>query len=149
MSNTKDTKAFLAECEAKANEAKCIAEKATEGPWETDGGSVVETVNPIDGGDYCLDVCEVLHRGKTKSVFRSDTAVFIAHARTSNPDLADRVLKLIEMVRERDERIANQAERERVLKADYVHVINAQENELMALRRGIGQPPIKAGKGDF
>lgn len=64
-------------------------EAAAPGPWETDGGQVVETVHtfPISGAaddeESAMDVCEVLHYGQGGS----GTVNFIAAARTDVPDL--------------------------------------------------------------
>jgi hypothetical protein len=76
-----------------------IAEKAADGPWITAnqfGRTAIATPrSPYDSRNAIAG-----HYGIT-----SNNAEFIAHARTSNPDLAGRVLALIKMVRERDERI--------------------------------------------
>jgi hypothetical protein len=89
-----DVETFVREVEARAN-------KATPGPWETDGGQVVMTVDPVDDdadNDDGVDVCEVLHRGKGAGVFGNGTALFIARARTDVP-------RLVAIVREQGARI--------------------------------------------
>lgn len=87
---------FLAECEAKAKEAAAIAEKSTEGPWIASnqfGRTAIATPrSPYDSRNAIAG-----HYGITDA-----NAAFIVHARTSNQDLADRVSKLVAMVRERD-----------------------------------------------
>lgn len=85
---------FLDECEAAAEEANNIASFASE-DWLFDERShelqkVLFSGQPVKIG-YIIDQ----HDGE-----------FIAHARISNPDLAARVLQFVEMVRERDKRIA-------------------------------------------
>jgi len=84
---------------AEAGAALAIADGATPGPWETDGGDVVETVNPIDDVDEdCSDVCEVLHYRASDDADEHGTAAFIAAARTGWPRDAARVAVLVERV---------------------------------------------------
>jgi hypothetical protein len=134
--------AFLAECEAIANETNVFATKAAQGPWLS---NVMHSQ-----GRYCGTGPSRHYTATDNSMAHAACnaaridAEFIAHARTSNPDLAARVLALVKMVRERDETIAVVVASAREFKADYVHVINAQDAELKALRKGIGQPPIEA-----
>lgn len=98
--------AFLAECLDKATDAKTVAAKATGGQWKTflmtvyadfDGTSNIDTARKI------ANTCRV-----DDGYICAFDADFIAHARTSNPDLADRVTKLVDMVRQRDEQITSQ-----------------------------------------
>ncbi len=84
------TDAFLAECEAAANEANARAEKATKGPWTANDGEVLPS---SDAWDHILKTGPMFADGRAN-------AEFAAHARTSNPDLAARVLTLVKMVRE-------------------------------------------------
>lgn len=82
-----------------AGAALAIADGATPGPWETDGGDVVETVNPIDDVDEdCSDVCEVLHYRASDDADEHGTAAFIAAARTGWPRDAARVAVLVDML---------------------------------------------------
>lgn len=100
MNNT----GFLAECEAKAKEAKWISGLATPGPWHAGkwlGGRTIQ----MDGYN---DAWRCIRAGR-----ENEDAEFIAHARTSNPDLAARVLQLVAMVRERDEQIEDMRDRAR------------------------------------
>jgi hypothetical protein len=95
--------AFLAECEAKANEAIVVANDADYGPWgvillpegadEFDQDAIVMSDN--------ISITDKYKHGEMKPC----NAKFTAHARTSNPDLAARVIALVKMVRERDEKI--------------------------------------------
>ena len=69
-------------------EIEALCEKATPGPWETDGGNVVRTMAlEDDDGDTGVDVCEVLHHGEGWD----GTAVFLAACRTAVPALLARV----------------------------------------------------------
>lgn len=108
-----NTNEYLAECEAKANEAAAIAEKATCGPidvhrYDNDGGDIRwqlqqsdrAAVKDAEGIAVVLTDFSDLDNPNARN-----DATFYAHARTSNPDLAARVLALVKMVRERDERI--------------------------------------------
>ena len=96
-----DENDFLAECEAAANEANAIAEKASEQPW---AAKVIQAgrKHTCVGPEHDSDDAESRQDALIKAW---DDAEFIAHARTSNPDLATRVLALVKMVRERDEQI--------------------------------------------
>lgn len=89
--------AFIAECLDKANDAKIVAAKATGGQW---------TVHPW--GYWSLADVRSPAIGTVASMMPIEDARFVVHAHTSNPDLADRVTKLVDMVRQRDERIASQ-----------------------------------------
>lgn len=115
MSETNDED-FLAECEVKAKEAKAIAEKASKEPWTPDGvkegfrqgpwaivAPLIQWRNePLPDGPGIL---ATFNGNMDKQQIALDN-VFVCHARTSNPDLAARVLQLVAMVREREERIA-------------------------------------------
>lgn len=68
--------------------ARALAVAATPGPWQTDGGQVVETEEPPGDGTFegdRADVCEVLHYGFAGH----GTAEFIAAARELVPALCD------------------------------------------------------------
>jgi hypothetical protein len=91
---------FLAECEAKAKEAKEIAGKATRGPWLAWETCVVQ--DPRLGDDGAGYRIAELTPMNPRLHNQTANGPFIAHARTSNPDLADRVARLVAMVRERD-----------------------------------------------
>lgn len=106
--------AYLAECEAKAAEAKTVAGVSTPGPWrayyQKEGrfmGNLVAVDSTRDDPDSwaCAVVSEPEHRFLRVEDWDKPDLEFIAHARASNPDLADRVLALIGMVRDGNERI--------------------------------------------
>ena len=91
---------LLAECEAKANEAIVIANDADYGPWGV-------VLLPEDADEFDQDAIVMSdHIAITNKYKHGEmkpcNAHFVAHARTSNPDLAARVLTLVAMVRERD-----------------------------------------------
>jgi hypothetical protein len=103
---------LLNECEAKANEAIAVAGKATSGPWISHhyGPSDCRVRLDIVGhnepviflDDRAYDPQTIGGCGANVQN-ADDDARFIAHARTSTPDLAARVLVLVKMVREREE----------------------------------------------
>lgn len=88
-----DIETYLAECEAAANDAAEIASMTSE-QWVFDENS--------------HELQKVLLSGqpvKIGHIVDHHDGTFVAHARTSNPDLAARVIELVKMVRERDEKI--------------------------------------------
>lgn len=128
---------LLAECEAKAHEAKAIAEKATDGPW-------------LRYGRWFRSEGESKIAEFTDHTMRlEENMAFVAHARTSNADLADRVLALVKMVRERDEKIAELGANVREALVEHLHTIERQKAEIAMLRSGLGQPPLKPSKDHF
>lgn len=78
-------------------EALRLAERATLGPWTTDGGQVVMTEYPVDGAEDgdSADVCEVLHYGQGAGggALGTGTATFIAASRTLVPKLAQEAIE--------------------------------------------------------
>jgi hypothetical protein len=108
-----ETEDLLIECEAKANEAKAIANAAPPGPWrgyyQKEGrfmGNRVAVDSTHDDPDsWAQGVLGPIHTVFYVEDCEKSTIEFVAHARTSNPDLADRVVALVKMVRERDEHI--------------------------------------------
>lgn len=79
------------------DELQRLADAATPGPWETDGGAVVETADPIVDTPYgpsAADVYEVLHYGEDGAKHHCPTAKFIAAARTAIPYLLAEVRRL-------------------------------------------------------
>jgi hypothetical protein len=108
------TAEFLTECEAKATEARTVAAAATPGPWrayyQKEGrfmGNRVAVDSTRDDPDSwaCAVVSEPNRRFMNVEDWNKPDLEFVAHARASNPDLADRVIALVKMVRERDEKI--------------------------------------------
>ena len=88
---------FLTECETKANEAKALAEKATKGPWvKRHNCGVFDESNACDNNVATVNPARLEYHANVE---------FINKSIISNPDLAARVLRLVEMVRERDQRI--------------------------------------------
>lgn len=88
---------FLAECEAKANEATTIAEKATDGPYKVVVMAQTITIRPVWAEHLNHEIATVHSwvAGPSNAAFPGSdgcgNAEFAAHARTSNPDLAARV----------------------------------------------------------
>lgn len=108
------TKAYLAECDARAHTAIAKANAATHGPYDIhryddDGGGISWQIQQSDAApskdaDGVAIVLSDFPDIDNANARRD--AEFYQHARTALPDLAERALALSSMVRERDATIA-------------------------------------------